>query len=187
NKPLSPTLQRTFVVYAQNTSAVQKAFRMTILAQPPGGRASFSQFSAQPLVTIDLATAPRSLAARTIYATSTNPKAQIHVDVREIATIGGAIVPQGLQAQVVLNPDISNPDISNPDISNPNPANPDISNAEVHNPDISNPDISNPDISNPDISNPDISNSDINNPDISNPDISNVVLLNPDISNPDIS
>jgi uncharacterized protein YjbI with pentapeptide repeats len=192
SKPLSPTLQRTFVVYAQNTSSVQKAFRMTILAQPPGGRASFSQFSAQPLVTIDLATAPRSLAARTIYATSTSPKAQIQVDVREIAAIGGAIVPQGLQAQVVLNPDISNPDISNPDISNPNPANPDISNAEVHNPDISNPDISNPDISNPDISNPDISNpdisnSDINNPDISNPDISNVVVLNPDISNPDIS
>jgi hypothetical protein len=192
SKPLSPTLPRAFSVFAQNTTAVTKRFRLTIDSQPLGGRASFDQFSAKPVVSLDVTTLPRSLAARTVYVTSTQSDAQIPVTVREINGIGGGFVTGGLSDRVVLNPDISNPDISNPDISNPDISNPDISNAEVYNPDISNPDISNPDISNPDISNPDISNPDISNPDISNPDISNpdisnVVVANPDISNPDIS
>ena len=191
-KPLSATLLRSFSVFAQNTTLLTKTFRMTIDSQPLSGRASFDEFSAQPLVSVDVTTPARSLAARTVYATSTDPHAQISVHVTEITAVGGVVQPNGLSDLILLNPDISNPDISNPDISNPDISNPDISNAEVFNPDISNPDISNPDISNPDISNPDISNPDISNPDISNPDISNpdisnVVVANPDISNPDIS
>jgi uncharacterized protein YjbI with pentapeptide repeats len=191
-KPLSSTLERAFSVFAQNTTSVTKIFRLTIMSQPLNGRASFDEFAAQPLTSIDVTTPARSMAARTVYATSSDPHAQIPVTVAEISSVGGASVPNGLSDTVVLNPDISNPDISNPDISNPDISNPDISNKEVFNPDISNPDISNPDISNPDISNPDISNPDISNPDISNPDISNpdisnVVVANPDISNPDIS
>jgi hypothetical protein len=191
-KPLSTSLVRSFSVFAQNTTSFTKTFRMAIDSQPLNGRASFNEFSAQPLVSIDVTTPPRSLAARTVYATSTDPHAQVTVHVTEITAVGGIPVPNGLSDAILLNPDISNPDISNPDISNPDISNPDISNAEVFNPDISNPDISNPDISNPDISNPDISNPDISNPDISNPDISNpdisnVVVANPDISNPDIS
>jgi hypothetical protein len=189
-KPLNTQFPRAFVVFAQNTTEQVKYFRFTILNQPPGGRASFLEYpvppyapdAPPPLNTIDVKVPRRSAVARTVYATSTDPKARIIVAVSEIAAVDGSPVPSGLQAAVVLNPDISNPDISNPDISNP-----DISNTEVHNPDISNPDISNPDISNPDISNPDISNPDISNPDISNPDISNPDISNPDISNPDIS
>ena len=179
-------------MFAQNTTNVTKIFRLTITSQPLNGRASFDEFAAQPLTSIDVTTPARSMAARTVYAMSSDPHAQIPVTVTEISAVGGTPVPNGLSDAVVLNPDISNPDISNPDISNPDISNPDISNKEVFNPDISNPDISNPDISNPDISNPDISNPDISNPDISNPDISNpdisnVVVANPDISNPDIS
>jgi hypothetical protein len=200
NKPLNALLQRGFVVFAQNTTAQIRTFRLTIVSQPGGGRASFSQFpappfvasSAPPLTSIDVATAPRSLAARTVYVTSTNPQAQVQVDVREIATVGGPTVTGGLQATVFLNPDITNPDIQNPDIQNPDIQNPDIQNAEVHNPDITNPDITNPDIQNPDIQNPDIQNPDIQNPDIQNPDIqnpdiTNAVVMNPDIINPDIT
>jgi hypothetical protein len=205
SKPLDPLLQRGFVVFAQNATDLAKTFRLTIENQPAGGRASFSQYplppfdstSPPPVTVLEVSVPARSTVARTVYATSSDPHAQIHVSVVEIASVGGGEVPDGLESTVVLNPDISNPDISNPDISNPdisNPdiSNPDISNAEVHNPDISNPDISNPDISNPDISNPDISNPDISNPDISNtqvanPDISNPDISNPDISNPDIS
>jgi hypothetical protein len=205
SKPLDPLLQRGFVVFAQNATDLAKTFELTIENQPVGGRASFSQYplppfdatSPPPLTVLQVTVPRRSTIARTVYATSTDPHAQIHVSVVEITGVGGTEVPSGLESTVVLNPDISNPDISNPDISNPdisNPdiSNPDISNAEVHNPDISNPDISNPDISNPDISNPDISNPDISNPDISNtqvanPDISNPDISNPDISNPDIS
>jgi hypothetical protein len=191
-KPLSPALARAFSVFAQNTTTQTKTFRMTIANQPTSGRASFDQFSMLPLISIDVTTAPRSLAARTVYVSSSKVDAQVAVNVIETTSVGGAVVTGGLGDVIVLNPDISNPDISNPDISNPDISNPDISNAEVYNPDISNPDISNPDISNPDISNPDISNPDISNPDISNPDISNpdisnVRVANPDISNPDIS
>jgi hypothetical protein len=191
-KPLSSTLLRAFSVFAQNTTANTKTWRMTITSQPINGRASFDEFAAAPVVSIDVTTPPLSMAARTVYATSSDPHAQIPVTVAEISSVGGSVLANGLSDTIVLNPDISNPDISNPDISNPDISNPDISNAEVFNPDISNPDISNPDISNPDISNPDISNPDISNPDISNPDISNpdisnVTVANPDISNPDIS
>ena len=198
-KPLSAVLPRAFVVFAQNATDVTRSFRLTIDNQPAGGRASFLEtplppYTAQspaPLTTLDIIVPARSTVARNVYATSTDPHAQIRVSVKETGTTGQEL-PTGLQNTVVLNPDISNPDISNPDISNPDISNPDISNAEVSNPDISNPDISNPDISNPDISNPDISNPDISNPDISNvqvanPDISNPDISNPDISNPDIS
>ena len=191
-KPLSADLQRGFVVFAQNQTNETKSFRLTIQSQPVGGDASFDQFD--PAVTsVDVTTPPLSLAARTVYVTSSDPHAAIDVTVVEIEQAGATgPLAGGLAGSVRLNPDISNPDISNPDISNPDISNPDISNAEVYNPDISNPDISNPDISNPDISNPDISNPDISNPDISNvrvanPDISNPDISNPDISNPDIS
>jgi hypothetical protein len=200
NKPLDASLQRAFVVFAQNTTTQIRTFRMTIAGQPIDGRASFSQFpvppftatSAPPLTTIDVSTAPVSLAARTVYVTSSNPHAQVQVDVREISGVGGAVVAGGLQGTTFLNPDITNPDITNPDITNPGVPNPDITNAEVHNPDITNPDITNPDITNPDITNPDITNPDITNPDITNPDITNpditnTVVFNPDITNPDIT
>jgi hypothetical protein len=195
-KPLRTDFPRAFVVFAQNTTDLVRSFRMTIVNQPVGGRASFSQYPVPPygpnppppVTTLDVTIAPRSLVSRTVYVTSTNPDARVSVNVSEIAAPGAPTrLPSGLRGTVVLNPDISNPDISNPDISNPDISNADISNAEVYNPDISNPDISNPDISNPDISNPDISNPDISNPDISNPDISNPDISNPDISNPDIS
>ena len=183
-KPLSPTVQRGFVVFAQNATLQTRTFRMTIVSQPPGGRASFDQFpqppftasSPAPRTVIDLAVPPRSTSARTVYATSTDPRAQIDVTVAEIGAVGGTVVSGGLQDRVVLNPDIENPDIENPDIEN----------AEVYNPDIENPDIENPDIENPDIENPDIENPDIENPDIENPDIENITVANPDIENPDI-
>jgi len=193
SKQLSPTVPRGFVVFAQNGTALVKTFRFEVASQPVGGRASFTQFLADPLVTyVDVNVAPRSSVSRTVYVTSTDPRASVTVNVTEIDAPQGSSLIGGLSGVVVLNPDISNPDISNPDISNPNISNPNISNAEVYNPNISNPNISNPNISNPDISNPDISNPDISNvlvlnPDISNPNISNPDISNPDISNPDIS
>ncbi|MEZ5418323.1 MAG: sialidase family protein [Vicinamibacterales bacterium] len=138
-KPLSPTVQRAFVVFAQNQTTVTRTFRMTILAQPAGGRASFEQFplppytasSAPPQTFVDVRVPPRSTAARTVYATGTNPKAQLAIDVSEIAAVGGAPVAGGLAGRVVLNPDIENPDIENPDIENPDIENPDIENGTI--------------------------------------------------------
>ncbi len=47
-KQLSTGLQRGFVVFAQNDTTTTKTFRMTVLAQPVGGRASFEQFPLPP-------------------------------------------------------------------------------------------------------------------------------------------
>jgi parallel beta-helix repeat protein len=195
-KPLSPTVQRGFVVFAQNNTTKTRTFRLTILNQPPGGRASFDQFPIPPYTSatppprtvLDVRVSAKSTASRTVYVTSSDPDASIKVDIDEVDYATGEVPLDGM---VTLNPDIENPDIENPDIENPdieNPdiENPDIENAEVYNPDIENPDIENPDIENPDIENPDIENPDIENPDIENPDIENVVIANPDIENPDI-
>ncbi len=207
-KPLSPDMQRGFVVFAQNGSSEVKSYRMTILNQPPGGRASFDQFplppytssSPAPETAVEMIVPPRSMASRTVYVTSSNRDASVNVDVSELVDLRNLppssypTAPEksaGAAARVMLNPDIENPDIENPDIENPGVPNPDIENAEVYNPDIENPDIENPeienpDIENPDIENPDIENPDIENPDIENPDIENVRVANPDIENPDI-
>jgi len=190
---LGTLMERSFVVFAQNTADVQRRFRFTITNQPIGGRASFDQFSAAPLTWIDADIPYRSTASRTVYATSTDPHAIINVTVQEVVLVNNAWVIKtgGLASAIILNPDIDNPDIDNPDIDNPDIDNPDIDNAEVYNPDIDNPDIDNPDIDNPDIDNPDIDNPDIDNirvanPDIDNPDIDNPDIDNPDIDNPDI-
>ena len=193
-KPLSPSVQRGFVVFAQNQTTLTKTFRMTVLAQPAGGRASFDQFprppytpaSLAPRTFLDVRVPPKSTASRTLYVTGPVPDAQVTVDVSEVTLVGGPVVAGGLTARVLLNPDIENPDIENPDIDNPDIENPDIENAEVYNPDIENPDIENPDIENPDIENPDIENPDIENVVVANPDIENIGIGNPDIENPDI-
>ena len=194
SKQLSTTLQRGFVVFAQNDSTTTKTFRMTVLAQPVGGRASFDQFplppytaaSPAPKIVLDVRVPPRSTASRTLFVTSSDPRAQVLVDVTEVANVGGPVVTGGLVGRVVINPDIDNPDIDNPDIDNSGIVNPDIDNAEIYNPDIDNPDIDNPDIDNPDIDNPDIDNPDIDNVRVANPDIDNLNIATPDIDNPDI-
>ena len=192
-KPLSTTLQRAFVVYAHNTTDQQRSFRMQIRSQPIGGRASFDQFHTNlpPVTVLDMSVPPRSLAARTVYATSSDPDASIFVDVFEITDPGGA-QPLGLKSTVILNPDVENPPIENPDPENTNPANPDVENKEVYNPDVENPDVENPDVENLTIgngrlANPDVENPDVENPDPENPDVENVSVVNPDVENLNIS
>lgn len=195
-KPLDATMPRAFVVFAQNTTTTTKTFRFSIGSQPVGGLASFTQTrtagTAYPLMSLDVSVPAKSMVTRTVFATSTDPKAQVPVDVQEVSAPGANLISGGLASRVILNPDISNPEISNPEISNPEISNPEISNTEVYNPEISNPEISNPEISNPEISNPEISNPEISNivvanPEISNPEISNPEISNPEISNPEIS
>ena len=80
-KPLSTTLPRGFVVFAQNRTTLTKTFRMKVLAQPAGGRASFAQFplpphtsaSPAPLTSLDVQVPPLSTASRTLYVTAPIP------------------------------------------------------------------------------------------------------------------
>ena len=189
-RPLSPTLQRSFPVFAQNNSNATRTYRLAIVDQPVGGDATFAQFQASTL--LDVSVPARSTIARTVFVRSSDPRAQVRVSVNQITEPNGTVVQGGQQGTIVLNPDPTNPDIANPDIANPDIANPDIANPDIANPDIANPDIANaevynPDIANPSTRNPDIANPDIANPDIANPDIANVTVLNPDIANPDIA
>ena len=189
-QPTNELMQRSFVVFAQNTSEVEHTFRLTITSQPPGGRASFTQFD--PLVTVIEAVVPRrSTASRTVYVTSTDPHARLNVSVAEIAALNGAVVVGGLAGEITLNPDLDNPDLDNPDLDNPDLDNPDLDNLEVYNPDLDNPDLDNPDLDNPDLDNPDLDNPDLDNvrvanPDLDNPDLDNADIENPDIANPDL-
>ncbi len=127
-KPLSTELQRGFVVFAQNTDDFTRSFRMTILNQPPGGRASFEQFPLPPFtsappapkIAIEMIVPARSTASRTVYITSTNPDARVDVRVSELVDL--TLLPPstyptageldgGAEAVVMLNPDIENPEI----------------------------------------------------------------------------
>lgn len=199
-KPLSTTLQRGFVVFATNTTDKTKSYRMTILSQPVGGRASFDQFplppytsaSPAPRIAIEMIVNARSTAARTVYVTSSDPDARVNVDVSELVDLTelpvasyptAAELPGGAGTMVFINPDVENPDVENPDVENPDVENPDVENAEVFNPDVENPDVENPDVENPDVENPDVENPDVENPDVENPDVENPDVENPDVEN----
>jgi hypothetical protein len=192
-------VQKSFVVFAQNNTDVQRRYRFTIQSQPPGGQASFLQFSpaGSPLLSVDATLAPRSQAARTVYATSSDPTARIVVSVVEVVvppspTPLPPIMPGGLTGTIVLNPDVTNPDVTNPDVTNLEVLNPDVTNPDVTNPDVTNPDVTNPDVTNPDVtnivvSNPDVTNPAVANPDVTNPDVTNPDVTNPDVTNPDVT
>ncbi len=199
-------IQRAFAVFVENTSSGSKTFRLTIppSSQPPGGKASFVQLPApgqpDPLTSIDVVVAPRSSASRTVFVTSSDPRAQVTVQIAEINGQGNPD-PNGLQSSILLNPDLTNPDLTNPDLTNAELYNPDLTNSaaladpkspDLTNPDLTNPDLTNPDLTNPDLTNPDLTNADITNPDLTNPgapspDLTNPDLTNPDLTNPDLT
>ena len=116
----------------RTTANVTRTYRLTILDQPVGGDASFTQF--QPSTSLDVSVPARSTIARTVFVRSSDPHAQVRVNVSQITEPNGTIVQGGQQGTIVLNPDPTNPDIANPDIANPDIANPDIANPDIANP-----------------------------------------------------
>jgi len=203
-KPLSATLQRSFVVTLQNQTSQQRTFRLT-LTQPSGGQASFLQTASQ--TTLDVTIEARSGAARPVFAKSSNVAASFTVNVAEVGgSLTGFVVmnPEG-SVSPLAQPDGSTADIGTLEIYSPgfqvwNPANPNpflnISNPSqalnISNLNISNADPAILNISNLNISNLNISNLNISNPDpavlnISNLNISNTTAANLNISNLNIS
>jgi Putative Ig domain/Galactose oxidase, central domain/Kelch motif len=177
--------QRAFAVVAQNATNVVKSYRLTIANQPPGGNASFLQFS--QLTLLDLSIPPTSSATRPVFVTSTNPAASVTINIVEITAPQGSVVPNGLASSTTLNPDPTNPAITNPAITNPAITNPAITNFEVTNPAITNPAITNPAITNPAITNPAITNPAITNSTFQNVSVVNPAITNPAITNPAIT
>lgn len=202
-KPLSMTLQRTFVVLVSNTTSLDRLFHMSIANQPAGGMASWIGVAndpvpsplPSPVTDLDVIVPAHSGISRPVFALSSNPTASVLVNVNEITANGGA----GLSGFVILNGDPTNPSLVTPDgapsggniqsveIYNPNVSNPNVSNPNVSNPNVSNPNVSNPNVSNPNVSNPNVSNPDLANPNVSNPNVSNNNVANPNVSNPNVS
>jgi hypothetical protein len=186
SKQLSTTLQRAFSVVVQNNTNQVRYYRLTIANQPLGGQASFVQ-TGPATTTLDATIPQLSSISRSVFVTSSDPRAQVTVNVVEITGIGGSPASGGQSTSVLLNPDLTNPDLTNPDLTNGN-----IQTAEIYIPDLTNPDLTNPDLTNPDLTNPDLTNPDLTNPDLTNPDLTNLGLVstpvtNPDLTNPDLT
>jgi hypothetical protein len=196
SKQLNTQFSRAFVVFARNTTdrLEPRVFRMTILNQPPGGRASFSQFpappftpSSEPPLTFVDVTVPRlSSASRTVYVTSSDPHAPVTVDVSEITAIAGPEVPGGLEGTIHLNLDVLNPEVDNPEVDNPEVDNPEVDNAEVYNPEVDNPEVDNPEVDNPEVDNPEVDNPEVDNIVVGNPEVDNPEVDNPEVDNPEV-
>ncbi len=200
SKPLLPDKQRAFTVFVQNSTDVQRSFRLSISSLD--ATASFVQLASQ--LSLDVRIGRRSTISRSVFVKSSKPNARVTINVAEITApgTGGTLLTNGLQTAVLLNPDDSNPsvidpgtvpntniasaEVYNPDIGSPDIGSPDIGSYNVRNPDIGSPDIGSPDIGSPDIGSPDIGSPDIGSPDIGSPDIGSPDIGSPDIGSPDI-
>ena len=112
----------------QNLTAAQRTFRLTV-TQPPGGQASFLQTSSQ--TTLDVTIAPRSGAARPVFAKAASPAAASRSTSRKSGEpCRGSIAmnPEG-SVSPLAQPDGTTADIGTLEIYTPgfqvwNPANP---------------------------------------------------------------
>jgi len=205
-KPLSGTLQRAFVITAQNLTSLERSFRITI-SPPPGVYASFLQTANPPpanpppaLQLLDVSIPPHSGTARSVFAfltTSSNVGATITVQASEITTPPGGIhgqpctpcvvVPNGLTSFVLLNPEGVALPLVDPDGTSTGITNVELYASSLSTPNPSNPNPSNPNPSNPNPSNPNPSNPNPSNPNPSNPNPSNIGIAVLNLSNPNPS
>ncbi|MGB5722032.1 MAG: hypothetical protein WBM34_15180, partial [Woeseiaceae bacterium] len=207
-------LQRSFVVYVQNTTGQARDFRLT-LPSTPGVEASFALDD--ELTTKIVEIPPYSSAVATVFAKGSGASASdpIEVSVDELGgTLEGSVLLNSdpgapdpldisLQTAEVHNPAILNPAILNPAILNAtvdataameckgpagDPSRTCVLNPAIYNPAILNPAILNPAIFNPAILNPAILNPAILNPAVFSSDLNvyNPAILNPAIFNPAI-
>jgi hypothetical protein len=134
-RPLSDSFQRAFVVFVQNATDTARQFELEILNQPPGGTASFQQFS-QTLTQGALIGGYSSI-SQTVFVTSSNPAASVDVRVRESGACSNTNTC--LESTVRINPDSSNPP----------PADATLLAGETYNPAVYNPAVYNPAVYNP--------------------------------------
>jgi hypothetical protein len=220
SKPLSASVQRGFVVLVQNQTSGRSTstgfvnyFRLRIANQPANGFASFAQLvppspvpvapfpaingngAAFPSTSIDVAIAPHTGVARTLFAVSSNPTASILVNVTEITGLGGSAIAGGMSAFILLNADGTVPgslvdpngqsgstNINNVELYDPNVSAPNVSAPNVSAPNVSAPNVSAPNVSAPNVSAPNVSA-----PNVSAPNVSAYGVANPNVSAPNVS
>ncbi|MEL7312954.1 MAG: hypothetical protein AAFN07_15670, partial [Pseudomonadota bacterium] len=197
-------LDRSFVVYVQNTTAQLRRFDVSLPSTAGGVQASLALN--EVITSKRISVAPYSSSVVSVFA-SVNfaPTSEaIRVAVQEVdGTLGGSVLLNSdSEAPAPLAASLRTSEVHNPAILNPAILNPAILNASVDatagtactddpvkcvlNPAIFNPAILNPAILNPAVFNPAILNPAIFNPAILNPAIFNPAILNPAILNPAI-
>jgi len=212
SKPLSTTVQRAFVVLVQNFTKTQRNFQLSIANQPPGafaiangttgGFASFQQALPNqptlpnplpaPVVTQTVTIAAHSGGSATVFALSSNPVANILVNLKE-ADQNGNVIAGGLSSFLLLNADGTVPPLTNPD----GPMNSSITGVELYDPGITGPGITGANanatsITDPGITGPGITGSTcgqpgITGPGITGPGITGTGCTSPGITGPGIT
>jgi hypothetical protein len=158
SKPLN--VPRAFVVIVQNTTLLQKAFRLTLVPDS-GVYASFQNVLGgvdQPLGSVDVAVPPASSIARSAFVHlttgSANLTAGVIVNVAELADDGTCLsvplscpaVPGGLSSAVALNPPGSFPPGSLPSLVQPDGSGDPVATSEVYLPTISAASVTSPNL-----------------------------------------
>ena len=219
SKPLSSTIERGFVVLVQNQTSGRSTpaglvnyFRLTIANQPVNGFASFAQFVPPsplprppfpatnngiifPLTSVDVAIAPHTGVARTIFAVSSSATANILVNVNEITGLGGTVFSGGMSAFILLNADGTVPanlvdpngETGSNSITDVELYNPNVSAPNVSAPNVSAPNVSAPNVSAQNVSAPNVSAPNVSAPNVSAPNVSAYGVANPNVSAPNVS
>lgn len=219
SKPLSSSIERGFVILVQNATGGRSTpagfvnyFRLTIANQPANGFASFGQFVPPspvpsppfpptnnglpfPLTSIDVAIAPHTGVARTVFAVSSNPTASILLNVQEINGLGGAVLSGGMSSFILLNADGTVPtnlvdpngETGSNSITDVELYNPNVSAPNVSAPNVSAPNVSAPNVSAPNVSAPNVSAPNVSAPNVSAPNVSAYGVANPNVSAPNVS
>ena len=170
SKLLNASTPRGFVVTVQNVSDDEHTYTLTLPPAGHGVTAAFNKESFAPgtetaKTTLNVVVQPRSSSTRTVWATSTAPKAKVLVNV----TSAGA----GFATQLVLNADPYGVFVTNGDGAA----------ADVANDDLGNVVLSNAVLTNNALSNNALTNNVLTNNALTNAVLSNVVLSNAVLSN----
>ncbi len=183
-----PFIQRTFVVYANNTTAEERYFQFRI-NELGSATASFEQELYSNDHKLNVTIAPLSSASVTVFVdpyTGENSTA-IRIDVVEMDVSGPSPVPVpgGLYGYVLLNPDPTNPGVI--DYSDPN--NPEYLGDEYHNPRVWGPrvwgyDLGNASELNPRVQGPRVQGFSPINTGFINPRVQGEDPLNPRVQGP---
>ena len=219
SKPLNSSVQRGFVVLVQNQTSGRSTangpvnyFRLTIANQPANGFASFAQLvppspvpnppfptrnngTTFPLTSIDVAIAPHTGVARTVFAVSTTPTANILVNVNEITALGGSVVAGGLSGFLLLNADGTVPtnlvdpngqtggtSIANVELYNPNVAAPNVAAPNVAAPNVAAPNVAAPNVAAPNVAAPNVAA-----PNVAAPNVAAYGVANPNVAAPNVA
>lgn len=219
SKPLSSSVQRGFVVLVQNQTSGRPSasgpvnyFRITIANQPAKGFASFAQFVPPspvpsppfpttnngitfPLKSIDVAIAPHTGVARTVFAVSTSTTANILVNVNEINGLGGSVLTGGLSGFILLNADGTVPtnlvdpngqtgsnSITNVELYNPNVAAPNVAAPNVAAPNVAAPNVAAPNVAAPNVAAPNVAA-----PNVAAPNVAAYGVANPNVAAPNVA